>query len=78
MEKVNEENKRENQESLEQNQSAFQKQTFDINMPDGSIVSSDTLDADQYIVAVTMQQLQAQIQQLAPQVQEFELKKRSF
>ena len=78
MEKINEENKREDKESLEQNQSAFQKQTFDINMPDGSVITSDTLDENQYRVAATMQLLQKQLEQLASQVQEFELKKDHF
>jgi len=78
MENKNEENKREDKESLEQTQGAFQKQTFEINMPDGSILTSDTLDDEQYRVAATMQHLQGQIQELAPQVQEFELKRDHF
>jgi len=78
MENKNEKNKREDKESLEQTQGIIQKQTFDINMPDGSTFSSDSLDEHQYRVAVTMQHLQNQIEQLAPQVQEFELKRDHF
>ena len=78
MDDKNEENKREDKESLEQTQGTIQKQTFDINMPDGNVVSSDSLDEHQYRVAATMQHLQKQIEQLAPQVQEFELKKDHF
>lgn len=78
MENKNEENKREDKKSLEQTQSVIQKQTFDINLPDGNVVSSDTLDEQQYRVAVTMQHLQKQIEQLAPQVQEFDLKRDHF
>ena len=78
MENKNEENKREDKESLEQTQGTIQKQTFDINMPDGSTLSSDSLDEYQYRVAATMQHLQKQIEQLAPQVQEFELKRDHF
>jgi len=78
MENKNEENKREDKESLEQTQGTIQKQTFDINMPDGNVVSSDSLDEHQYKVAATMQHLQNQIEQLAPQVQEFELKRDHF
>ena len=78
MENKNEENKREDKKSLEQTQGTFQKQTFEINMPDGSILTSDTLDDEQYRVAATMQHLQGQIQELAPQVQEFELKRDHF
>ena len=78
MENKNEEIKTEDKESLEQTQGTFQKQTFKINMPDGSILTSDTLDDEQYRVAATMQHLQGQIQELAPQVQEFELKRDHF
>lgn len=78
MENKNEKNKREDKKSLEQAQSVIQKQTFDINLPDGSVVSSDALDETQYRVAVTMQHLQKQIEQLAPQVQEFDLKRDHF
>ena len=78
MENKNEENKREDKKSLEQTQGTIQKQTFEINMPDGTSLSSDTLDNEQYRVAATMQHLQGQIEQLAPQVQEFELKRDHF
>ena len=78
MENKNEENKREDKKSLEQTQSAIQKQTFDINLPDGSVVSTDELTDEQYVVAATMQHLQNQIQELAPQVQEFDLKRDHF
>ena len=78
MENKNEENKRDDKKSLEQNQSVIQKQTFDINLPDGNVISSDSLDEQQYRVAATMQHLQKQIEQLAPQVQEFELKRDHF
>ena len=78
MENKNEENKREDKKSLEQTQGTIQKKTFDINMPDGSTLSSDSLDEHQYRVAATMQHLQKQIEQLAPQVQEFELKRDHF
>tara|TARA_B100001059_G_C17826575_1_gene581775 strand:+ start:472 stop:762 length:291 start_codon:yes stop_codon:yes gene_type:complete len=78
MENKNEENKRKDKKSLEQTQGTIQKQTFDINMPDGTSLSSDTLDDEQYRVAATMQHLQGQIQELAPQVQEFELKRDHF
>tara|TARA_R110002020_G_scaffold184477_5_gene381475 strand:- start:1046 stop:1336 length:291 start_codon:yes stop_codon:yes gene_type:complete len=78
MENKNEENKREDKKSVEQTQGAIQKQTFDINMPDGSVITSDTLDEKQYRVAATMQLLQKQLEQLASQVQEFELKKDHF
>ena len=47
-------------------------------MPDGTNISSDKLDDEQYRVAATMQHLQGQIQELAPQVQEFELKRDHF
>ena len=78
MENKNEENKRKDKKSLEQTQGTIQKQTFDINMPDGTVISSDTLDEHQYRVAATMQHLQKQIEQLAPQVQEFDLKRDHF
>ena len=78
MENKNEENKREDKKSLEQTQGTIQKQTFDVNMPDGSVVSTDELTDEQYVVAATMQHLQNQIQELAPQVQEFDLKKDHF
>ena len=78
MENKNEENKREDKKSLEQTQGTIQKQTFDVNMPDGSVVSTDELTNEQYVVAATMQHLQNQIQELAPQVQEFDLKRDHF
>ena len=78
MENKNEENKRENKKSLEQTQGTFQKQTVEINMPDGTSLSGDIRDDEQYRVAATMQHLQGQIQELAPQVQEFELKRDHF
>ncbi len=78
MENKNEENKREDKKSLEQTQGTIQKQTFDVNMPDGSVVSTDELTDEQYVVAATMQHLQNQIQELAPQVQEFDLKRDHF
>jgi hypothetical protein len=78
MENKNEENKREDKKSLEQTQNTIQKQTFDINLPDGSVVSTDELTDEQYVVAATMQHLQNQIQELAPQVQEFDLKRDHF
>lgn len=78
MENKNEENKREDKKSLEQTQGTIQKQAFDVNMPDGSVVSTDELTDEQYVVAATMQHLQNQIQELAPQVQEFDLKRDHF
>jgi hypothetical protein len=78
MENKNEENKREDKKSLEQTQGTIQKQTFDVNMPDGSVVSTEELTDEQYVVAATMQHLQNQIQELAPQVQEFDLKRDHF
>lgn len=78
MENKNEENKREDKKSLEQTQGTIQKQTFDVNMPDGSVISTDELTDEQYVVAATMQHLQNQIQELAPQVQEFDLKRDHF
>lgn len=78
MENKNEENKREDKKSLEQNQSVIQKQAFDINLPDGSVVNTETLDEEQYKIATIMQRLQSQIEQLAPQVAEYETKVRHF
>ena len=74
----NEENKAEDKGSLEQAEGAIQRKTFSINLPDGNVISSDTLDDKQYLIAVTMQHLQKQLDAFTEQVREFELKKRHF
>lgn len=78
MDDKNEENKREDKESLEQTEGTIQKQTFSINLPDGKVISSDTLNDEQYLTAVTMQHLQKQLDDFTVQVQDFELKKKHF
>lgn len=74
----NEENERDVKEGLEQVEIPVQKQAFDVTLPDGSVVNTESMDDEQYIVAVTMQRIQVQIEQLAPQVSEFEMKRRHF
>ena len=78
MDDKNEENKAEDKGSLEQAENAIQRKTFSINLVDGSVISSDTLDDEQYLIAVTMQHLQKQLDDFTEQVREFELKKRHF
>ena len=78
MDDKNEENKREDKESLEQNQGSIQRQTFNINLPDGSTFSSDTLDDEQYLIAVRMQFLQKELDDFTSQIQAFEMRKRHF
>jgi len=78
MDDKNEENKRKDKKSLEQTEGTIQKQTFSINLPDGKVISSDTLNDEQYLTAVTMQHLQRQLDDFTAQVQDFELKKKHF
>jgi len=89
MDNKNEENKNLSQKSLGEDQEIsqnvmgennipIQRQAFQIELPDGRTVNTETMSDDQYMVATSLQFLQRQIEELSRHVAEFNMKQDHF
>ena len=78
MENKNEENKEISKKDLGENEIPIQRQNFDVELPDGRTVNTESMDEQQYGVATDLQFLQGQIEALSRQVSEFSMKQDHF
>ena len=60
------------QEFMEENQSQIQRQEFEIELPGGVLVNTKDLNDEAYTVAVMLQRIQVDLQNLANYVDQFE------
>jgi len=78
MENKNEENKEISKKDLGKNEIPIQRQNFNVELPDGRTVSTESMNDDQYRTATSLQFLQRQMEELSKHVAEFNLKQDHF